>query len=380
MITYKIKGLHCGNCSTELETRINASQHDAAVSIDYDHRELTVDESKADLTAIFKILEFNKLTLIDSHEETDSTDHQHGHHGHDHHGLTGIKSQSATTKITVVFYLNLMFSIIEFIFGFLFNSMAIVSDAVHDLGDALSVGAAGYFERLSGKEANDQYSFGHQRFSLLGALLTSVVLIGGSAIVIFHSVPRIFSPEPVNYQGMLWLAIAAIGANGFAAWLMSKGHSHNESLINLHMIEDLLGWLGVLAVSITLHFTDWYYLDPLLSVAVALFIMVKTWPLFKETIQIFLEATPKNVSRPTIEELLLRSDEVTNISHLHIWSIDGREHAMTVTLSTGCSDQKRLEEVKTSMRQELVKKNITHSTIEFVYDPADILKKRFENE
>lgn len=372
MSHYMIKGLHCRDCSGELERKLNSVQPNGDISIDFSNQTLEISDSLKDISRIQKILEFEKITLVD----LDDVNHQEEtpDHGH-HHGLDTLVKKETTKKMMIVFYLNLFFSIIEFVFGFMFNSMAIISDAVHDLGDAMSVGAAGYFQKASTKEANDRYSFGHQRFSLLGAIVTSVVLLVGSVIVIFHSIPRILSPEPVFYQGMFWLAIFAIAANGFSAWLMSRGHSHNESLLNLHMMEDLLGWLGVLVVSIVLYFTDWYFLDPLLSVCVALFIMIKTWPLFKDTVEIFLEATPKTISKQKIEDALMASEEVTNCSHLHIWSIDGQEHALTVTLSTGQSDSIKLEKVKESIRKDLALNNITHSTIEFVYDPSSLLKK-----
>lgn len=372
MTQYLIKGLHCKDCSDELERKLNSVYSDGAVLIDYNDQVLTIDTKLTDFSKIQKVLEFEKIVLIEFQHETSHSDTSgHGHH----HGIDGLLKQETTRKITIVFYLNLFFSLIEFVFGFLFNSMAIVSDAVHDLGDAFSVGAAGYFQKMSSKEADDRYSFGHQRFSLLGALMTSIVLLGGSLIVIFHSIPRVLAPEPVYYQGMFWLAIFAILANGFSAWLMSRGTSHNESLINLHMMEDLLGWVGVLTVSIILRFTDWFFLDPLLSISVAVFIIVKTWPLFNETIEIFLEATPKSVSKKKIEEAMLSYEEITNSSHLHIWSIDGHEHALTVTLSTNESDSMILEKIKESIRYELAQDNITHSTIEFVYDPESVLRK-----
>ncbi|PRY83496.1 cobalt-zinc-cadmium efflux system protein [Alkalibacterium olivapovliticus] len=376
MSRYQIKGLHCRECSSELERKLNAVQPDGGISINYDHQLLNVSKSLSDLSAIKKVLEFEKLTLTDyqTNENSLNTESDPGN-GHSHsHGIEKLVNQTATKKIAVVFYLNLFFSVIEFIFGFMFNSMAIISDAVHDLGDAMSVGLAGYFQKIATKEADDQYSFGHQRFSLLGAMVTSIVLIVGSVIVIFHAVPRVFSPEPVYYQGMFWLSIVAIAANGFSAWLMSRGSSHNESLINLHMMEDVLGWLGVLIVSIVLTFTDWYFLDPLLSIAVAVFISFKTWPLFKETVEIFLEATPRSISKKEVESDLLSYSKITNCSHLHIWSIDGKEHALTVTLSTNEADSKVLEDIKEDIRQKLIAYDITHSTIEFVYDPSSLLE------
>jgi len=375
MTEFKLNGLHCSSCSDDLEKRLSQFTGDTAVKIDYGQSRLTLDEKEADLEKIKKVLEFEKIGMIPwgSKEDKENPDKQ----GHSHsHGVDAIMNQETSRKMLIVFSLNLFFSAIEFIFGFLFNSIAIMTDAVHDLGDALSIGLAAYFERLSTKEADEQYSFGHQRFSLLGALVTSVVLLGGSGIVLFHAVPRLLNPETVNNEGMFWLAIFAIAANGFSAWLMSRGESHNESLINLHMMEDVLGWVGVLAVSIVLNYMNWYILDPLLSIGIASFIIYKTWPLFKDTIRIFLEATPKDLSRRDIEQAILGIDGVTNVSHLHLWSIDGSEHAMTVTVSTAVEEMIAIEKIKQRIRTDLSDFAVHHSTIEFVYDPENTLCRK----
>ena len=372
MTEFSILGVHCLECAEDLENKLNAVQNENSIEVDYKNQKLILKNDTIDYSKVLKILEFEKVSIKEM-DYDDITEHNHASHGHDHHGLDKLVQQDTTTKIAIVFFLNLFFSVIEFVFGLLFNSMAILTDAVHDLGDAISIGFAWVFEKISTKEANDQYSFGHQRFSLLGALFTAIVLLVGSAIVLYHSVPRVFNAESVNYQGMFWLAIFAILANGFSAWLLSKGATHNESVLNLHMLEDLLGWVGVLLVSIILRFTDWYFLDPLLSIVIAIFIMYKTWPVFKETVEIFLEATPKEVPRVDIKNQIRSIKGVTNLSHLHIWSIDGREHALTVTISTDTDDARLHTQMKEDIRKVILPYGITHSTIEFVYDPGHLL-------
>lgn len=375
MSEYKLNGLHCSNCSDDLEKKLNTFTTHSKVTIDYDTGRMTMDEADADVAQIKKILEFEKITLSDPEhvEDGEHSGHDH-HHGH-HHGMSSMMDQESSKKMLIVFSVNLIFSAIEFFFGFLFNSIAIMTDAVHDLGDALSIGLATYFEKLSTREANDQYSFGHQRFSLLGALVTAVILLGGSSVILVTAVPRLLDPVEVNHEGMFWLSLFAIAANGFSAWLMSRGESHNESLLNLHMLEDVLGWVGVLLVSVLLNYTDWYFLDPLLSIGIASFIIYKTWPLFKETIEIFLEATPRNLSREKIEETILSIEGVTNVSHLHVWSIDGKEHAMTVTVSTSVEGMEQIETIKDQIRNNLSDYAVHHSTIEVVYDPDGTLTK-----
>ena len=131
-------------------------------------------------------------------------------------------------NIKIAFFINFIFSMIEFFFGSLFNSVSIMSDAVHDLGDSISIGFAWFFQGYSEKQQDEQFTFGYNRFSLFGALITGVVLIGGSFFMIYRSIPRLIDPQPVNYSGMFWLSLVAIGLNGYAAWILSKGTSKNE--------------------------------------------------------------------------------------------------------------------------------------------------------
>lgn len=171
----------------------------------------------------------------------------------------------SSRNMTIAFLLNFSFAIIEFIFGLLFHSSAVLADAIHDTGDALAIGLSTFFEKISTRKEDREYTLGYKRYSLLGALLTSVILLIGSTLVIVENVPKLFAPEKVNYDGMLVLGIVAIAVNTAASRVVSHGHSHNESILSLHFLEDILGWLAVVGVSIILRFTDWYFLDPLLS-------------------------------------------------------------------------------------------------------------------
>ncbi|MEU2316472.1 cation diffusion facilitator family transporter [Streptomyces albidoflavus] len=184
------------------------------------------------------------------------------------------KSHASAKNIKLAFGINLLFSLLEFIGGFLINSVAIMSDAVHDLGDSLSLGLSWFLQKFSNKKGDQQFSFGYKRFSLLGALINSLVLIGGSVFIISKAVPLLFNPVHSNAQGMFWFAIVGVLLNGFAAFRLHKGNSINEGVISWHMIEDVLGWAAVLMVSIVLLFKDIHILDPILSLAIALFILI----------------------------------------------------------------------------------------------------------
>lgn len=294
---------------------------------------------------------------------------------HEHHSHSSSENNQTVKNIGIVFLLNLVFSGLEFFFGFIFNSSAILSDAVHDLGDSVSVGLSFFFQKYSTKESNDKFSFGYQRFSLLGALITAIVLLAGSFLVAFRSFPLLFDPEPVNTTGMLWLSIFAIGINGYAAWLMSRGKSQNESFLNLHMLEDVLGWIGVLIASIVMQFTDLYILDPLLSIGIAIYIFVQAVPKFYNTLTVFLEGVPKGIDLNKLEQQILDIEEIEDFSHFHFWSIDGEENAFSVTLLISTEQIEHAQRIKEQVRNQLQDYNVTHSTIELVTDRAHLEKQ-----
>ena len=369
MEEYSLQGLHCANCAKKMEARLQQLQHGEKIHLNFTDKVLHVPKD-VDVNAVKKIVSADKVLLEtsfasvnkeESHQHHNEKNHHHPHH-HMNHG------EDASKNMLLVFMLNLLFSLAEFVFGVLFNSAAILSDAVHDLGDSLSIGLAWMFQKISTKEANEKYSFGHRRFSLLGALTTSVVLMLGSTLVIIHSVPLLFNPQPVNSQGMFWLAIVAIGINGFATWLMSKGSSANEKVLSLHMLEDVLGWAGVLIVSIVLRYREWYILDPLLSIGIALFILTKTIPNFLRSANVFLESVPAGVDIHQLDEKIREIDYVHGVSHLHMWSIDGEENAFAVTVYVATEDVNEFENIREQIRLLLKDSNVTHSTIEVVVD------------
>lgn len=376
MKTYTFESIHCNDCGQRLEQKLQKVKGGEESHIDYEHSKIHIPD-EADLKEVHKIFAQEKIMAFPtdekSHEEhSHEKPHKHSH-GHDHshsHGknIDFKSSDQAVKNIKVVFFINIIFSMIEVVFGLIFNSVAILSDAVHDFGDSVSVGLAWFFQRYSRKEANRQFTFGHQRFSLMGALITAMVLLGGSTLILTQSIPRIFNPEEVNAEGMFFLAIFAIILNGYAAYRLSKGKSKNESVLNLHMLEDVLGWIGVLIMSVVVRFTDWYILDPIFSVALSIFIFVRTLPLFISTVKIFLEGVPEGVDLEKLEQSILKIDEVHAISHLHVWSIDGEENAMTATIFVSTEDTTDIEDIKNQIRLLTKGLNVSHSTIEITPD------------
>jgi len=247
--------------------------------------------------------------------------HNHHHHGHHH----------TTENIKTAFFLNLVFTIIEIIGGFYTNSLAIMSDAVHDLGDSLSLGMSWYFQKLSNKKATKKYSYGYGRFSLLGAIINSVVLIVGSFFIISEAIPRIINPEEADATGMMWLAILGIIVNGAAVLKLKKGSSINERVVSLHLLEDVLGWIAVLIASIVMMYWDVPILDPILSLVIAGYVLFNVYRNIKDAFKIILQGVPNEISSDKIKEhIILHIDEVEDIHDCHIWTLDGEFHIATI--------------------------------------------------
>ncbi|HET8804505.1 MAG TPA: cation diffusion facilitator family transporter [Aequorivita sp.] len=244
-----------------------------------------------------------------------------GHnHNHDHQSGKNLK---------LVFFLNLGFTILEIIGGFYVNSVAILSDAVHDLGDSLSLGTSWYLDHKSKQKADSSYSFGYKRFSLLGALINSVVLLGGSVYVIYEAVGRLIEPEHSDAQGMVIFAIIGVAVNGYAAWKMSSGKTLNEKVVSWHLIEDVLGWAAVLIVAIILNFKDIHYLDPALSLLITLYILWNAFKRLRETLFVFLQGVPKDIDLEEIKSKILKLENVASLHHVHVWSLEGEHHVFT---------------------------------------------------
>lgn len=268
----------------------------------------------------------------------------------------------SSRNMTIAFLLNFSFAIIEFIFGLLFHSSAVLADAIHDTGDALAIGLSTLFEKISTRKEDRNYTLGYKRYSLLGALLTSVILLVGSTLVIVGNVPKLLAPEKVNYDGMLVLGIVAIAVNTAASRVVSHGHSHNESILSLHFLEDILGWLAVILVSLILRFTDWYFLDPLLSLVIAGFILSKALPKFWENIQIFLDHVPSDVDLSQLYQEIAALENVRTITQLNVWTTDGLEkYAM---LHICLENPNLLAETQAVLRQKLLAYGIAKVTIQ----------------
>ena len=266
----------------------------------------------------------------------------------------------AEKKILTAFILNLAFSLFEMIGGIYTGSVAIVSDAVHDTGDALSIGASYLLEKKSRKQPDEIYTYGYGRFSLLGSLITVVILVCSSLLVIYNAVGRIFEPKEIRYNGMILLALIGVCVNFCAALFTRDGESLNEKAVNLHMLEDVLGWAVVLVGAVVMKFTDFVLIDPLMSVGAAFFILVNAMKTLKEILDIFLEKIPCGICIDEIKEHILAIDGVTDVHHIHIRSIDGMRNTASMHIVTD-SD---FRFVKEKVKEELRENGICHVILE----------------
>ena len=209
--------------------------------------------------------------------------HSHGHlHNHDH----------GTENIVTAFFLNLGFTVIELIGGLLTNSMAILSDAVHDLGDSVALGLAWYFQKFSHKKRDNTYTYGYKRFSLVGALINSVILITGSVLILTETFPRLIHPQQSDPKGMFILAVIGVAVNGAAMLRLRKGSSLNEKVVSLHMLEDVLGWLAILVGSVVMYFVNVPVLDPIMSLLISLYVLFNVFRNLRSIARIILQGTP----------------------------------------------------------------------------------------
>lgn len=281
-------------------------------------------------------------------------------HNHSHGHIHGTKN------IKTAFFLNLVFTVIEIIGGIMTNSVAILSDAVHDLGDSLSLGLAWYFQNYSKKERTHSYSYGYGRFSLLGAIINSVVLVIGSIFIFIEAIPRLLSPVQPDTKGMMILAVLGVIFNGAAVLKLQKGSSINERVVSLHLLEDVLGWIAVLIGSIIMHFYDLPLIDPILSLGIAAYILINVYKNLKETIQIVMQGVPVTANVQEVEKQLLSFPEINAVHDIHIWSMDGEYHIMTAHIELKeLYTLPSLDPLKKRIRAQLYDLKIEHVTLEF---------------
>jgi cobalt-zinc-cadmium efflux system protein len=290
-------------------------------------------------------------------------------HSHNHENVQGHEKKHehvhGNSGIGTAFFLNLMFSLIEVIGGYLTNSVAILSDALHDLGDSFSLALSWYFQKLSKKKSDSEYSYGYRRFSLLGALINSGVLLTGSIFVIIEGVKRLISPEIADAKGMFILAVLGITINGVAMLKLKKGDSLNERTVSLHLMEDVLGWTAVLVASVVMIFVDIPVLDPILSLGIACYILFNVYGNLRETLKVILQGVPENIDGEEIKKTLLEVEGVVAVHDLHLWTMDGKFNisSIHIIVETG-RESSDIVKIKNQVKQIMRQFDVQHSTVE----------------
>lgn len=283
--------------------------------------------------------------------------HQHSHPHQHYHKAAG--------NLRFVFLLNLIFTIIEFVGGLATGSMAILSDALHDSGDTLTIGLSWYLEKFAGKKRDQFFSYGYRRFSLAAALISSLALFAGSIIIIYRAVPAILNPAPVHKTGMLALAVFGMVVNGIAVIKLKSGDTRNEQVIRLHLLEDVLGWAAVFVGSLIIMAFDFYVIDPILSLLIAGYILYRVFLSLKEIIHLFLQGVPAGIDYDTIIKRLAGITEVVSVHDVHVWSLDGNYHILSahIVVRDGMS-REETGDLKKTLRNELLSLAIEHATLE----------------
>ena len=286
----------------------------------------------------------------------------HSHHGHSHGPSTG-------QRIGVAFFLNLAFAILEIVGGIWTNSVAVLADALHDLGDSLALALTWRFAKVSEKKGDAVYTFGYRRFSLLGALVMAMTLIAGGLFVLARAIPRIINPEPANAQGMILLAIIGVLVNGFAALRMHGGSSVSERVVTWHFVEDVLGWIAVLIAAIAMQIWNIHLIDPILSILITLYVMWNIAKQLKETLVILLQGVPDGLTVESIESEMARISGVLGVHHTHVWTQDGEHHVLSthILCDPDCSIRD-CSALRTTIKERLSEMGIPHATIEM--EPA----------
>lgn len=266
------------------------------------------------------------------------------------------------SNIKLAFLLNFFFTIFELIWWFLTNSIAIMSDAIHDFWDTIAIWMAWYLEKKSKKNANENFSYWYKRFKVLWAFINCLILLSWSIFILIEAFKRIANPEPSNAIWMFWLAIIWVIVNAYAYFKTHKASSINERVVSLHLLEDVLWWVAVLVWSIIMYFTNWYIIDSLLSIWIATYILFWVFKNIKTTLLIFMESTPNNINMNEIKQWIEKINWVQKVHDLHIWSLDWEEILFTAHIIT---DNINIVKMKNEIKRYLQKEDINHSTLEF---------------
>lgn len=281
--------------------------------------------------------------------------HNHSH-SHNYNHCEGV------SNVTLAFLLNFGFSILELVGGLITGSTAILSDAVHDFGDSIALALSFVFEKVGKRGANEKYTYGYKRISLIGAFINIIVLSVGTIFVFSEALQSLVNPMPVKAEGMLLLSFIGIAINGASVFRMKGSKKILDKTVMMHLMEDLLGWIAVLVVSIVIYFTNWYILDPILSLGICIIIGRNIYVNLKTAILIIMQRVPDDDLYEEIKEHLMEMNEIEKIEKLNMWTMDGEMHVVTASIKTLENTDKN--DVLNKVKEMLNNEGINESTIE----------------
>lgn len=295
----------------------------------------------------------------------------HSHdHSHDH-------GPSNLANINRVFYigiaLNLGFTIIEFIYGYWQDSMALLADASHNLSDVASLVIAVIGMKLMTKAAEKMYTYGYKKASLLASLINAVLLFAVVLNILVESVERFWSPS--NVEGRVIYIVAGIGVliNTVSAYLFYKGQKEDINVKGafIHLLVDALVSVAVVISGLLIQFTGWHFVDPVIGIVICIVIVFTSWGLLKESVRLVLDAVPKEIEPEKIKQLFLKNKKVKDVHHLHIWALSSQSNALTAHVEVAKGQVENWETIKHDLKHDLQQEKIQHTTLELEFSDAD---------
>lgn len=276
---------------------------------------------------------------------------------HHHHKKAG-------ENLAFVFFMNLAFNIIVIVGGLATNSMAILADCIHDMSDTISIAFAWILEHVAQKDSTDNYSYGYQRFSILGAVVISVFVIIMALVILQEAIPRLFSPEGVDAEGMLIVAVVGIVFKSISVYRLHEGETFNEKAILIHQLGDIFEWVAILILSVVLMFWDGApYLDPFVSIGIALWLIFNLGRNLYKSLEVLLQKTPDYFDVEEFRASINAIEGVDAIEDFHAWSLDGIDSVLT--LKVAIDDLDNRERIKKEIYSIASKYHIVDITIEF---------------
>jgi cobalt-zinc-cadmium efflux system protein len=288
------------------------------------------------------------------------------HHDHTHSHQPDI-NQGNKNAFLVGIALNAAFVLAEIIAGFIYNSMALLTDAGHNISDIASLVLSLLAFRIARKRSTVAFTYGYKKTTILAALANAVLLLLAVGVLGFESITRLFSPERVEGGMIAWIAGLGIIINAVSAWLFFrvKNKDLNTRSAYLHLLADALVSVGVVVAGLLIQYTGWYWLDPAIGLVIMVVILVSTWGLLTESFRMTIDAVPPGIDLEDVKNVIRKIPGVDEVAHVHVWPLSTTENALTahVRVDRSLSFEGKLELVK-KIKHELQHHNIQHSTIE----------------